>query len=249
MKKVLLVLFVFILIIKYVDAQETSGFYDSAYKRNIIKWNITPFIIWGHKNLNFEYERALTPFRSFSVNLGYFVLPNSGIFDSLNISYDKKSYGFTVSGDYRFYIKNTNKIPAPGGLYWGIYASFHNYNFQNDIYVVNNNNVSGTLKWSGGLNILSTGLEFGYQLPFKKRWTVDIVFLAPSVSLYNINMKLSGDLDYDEENEYYQALIDIFTSLIPGFDDLISDGWSTDKGVRTSFGLGFRYLVQIGYRF
>jgi len=249
MKKFLLVILFSVLVFDTIDAQEKLNYYDSAYKHNVVKWNITPFLIWGYKNINFEYERTLTPFRSFSINAGLFILPHSGIFDSLNISHSNKSIGFTVSGDYRFYIKNTNKIAAPGGLYWGIYTSFHNYNFQNDIYVLNNDNVSGTINWKGGLNIFSTGLEFGYQFPFKKRWTVDVVFLAPSVSLYNLNMKLSGNIDFDEENEYYKALVDILKNLIPGFDDLISDGWSTDKGIKTSFGLGFRYLIQIGYRF
>ncbi len=248
MKKVLLILFVPLLFSNAVNAQETINYYDSAYKHNVLKWNITPFVIWGYKNVNFEYERTLTPFRSFSVNAGLFILPHTGLFDSLNIQHSNKSIGFTVSGDYRFYIKNTSKLPAPGGLYWGIYSSFHNYNFQNEIYL-NSDNANGTINWKGSLNIFSTGLEFGYQFPLKKRWTVDVVFLAPSVSLYNINMQLSGNIDINEENEYYQALEDILKKLFPGFGDLIADGWSTDKGIKTSFGLGFRYLIQIGYRF
>ena len=80
------------------------------YKRNVIKWNLTPFLLWSKRNINFSYERVLKPNRSFSVNAGYFELPSTGIYDSLNIENTKKKTGFTISGDYRFYFKNRNTV-------------------------------------------------------------------------------------------------------------------------------------------
>ncbi len=249
-KKITFFLFFFLLIFSSASiAQKHIRFYDSAYKRNIIKWNITPFLIWGYKNLNFEYERALDPYRSFSMNLGYFTLPSFGIFDSLNISHTKKSYGFTFSSDYRFYINNKSNYTSPEGLFYGAYISFHHYQFQNNVSILNNENISGSFDWNGNLNITGIGVEAGYQYSFKKHWTVDIIFLAPSISLYNINMKLSGNINIDEEDEYIQALYNILKSILPGIDQLLTNGWSSKKGVNTSLGLGFRYLIQIGYKF
>jgi len=219
------------------------------YKKNVVKWNITPFIIWSYRNINLSYERVLKPNRSFSVNAGYFELPSTGIYDSLNIKNTKNKSGFTVSGDYRFYFKNKNINPAPDGLYWGIYSSFHHYQFQNDITVINSTAVQGALDLDAKLNILSFGAELGYQFVIKERLTLDFIFIGPSLSMYNYQVSLQGDLTADEENEYIQGVIDVLYSLFPGLDRLVDEQLVNENGISTSDGFGFRYMFQIGYRF
>ena len=219
------------------------------YKRNVIKWNLTPFLLWSKRNINFSYERVLKPNRSFSVNAGYFELPSTGIYDSLNIENTKKKTGFTISGDYRFYFKNRNINPAPDGLYWGIYASYHHYQFHNTITVINSTAVQGALELDAKLNILSFGVELGYQFVIKERLTIDLIFVGPSMSMYNYQIGLQGDLTADKEDEYIQGVVDVLYSLIPGLDRLVDERLVNENGVSTSFGFGFRYMFQIGYRF
>jgi hypothetical protein len=92
MKKIILVLSILILSgnMNPAWAQKGYEFPDSVnYKKNVVRWNITPFILWGTSNINFSYERVLKPYRSVSVNAGYFVIPTflSGrLLDSLNIT-------------------------------------------------------------------------------------------------------------------------------------------------------------------
>lgn len=252
MKKILsvaLILFVFSSLLKTTNAQIDKGFPVEKYKRNVIRWNLTPFLLWSNKNINFSYERVLKPHQSFSVNAGYFVLPTAGIFDSLNIQSSVKNSGFTVSGDYRFYFKKQNPEIAPSGLFWGPFASFHFYQFENEITVIDNPDIHGAVMLDGNYSIFSTGVELGYQFIIKERLSIDLVFIGPSISAYSGKLGLSGEITSEEYNDYLEAIRDILIDRVPILNELITEGNVNDKGVNTSFGLGFRYLLQVGYRF
>ncbi len=230
-------------------SQIDKGFPEEKYKKNIIKWNITPFIIWGSRNINLSYERVLKPNQSFSVNAGIFRLPTLGIYDSLNIQNSKTESGFTVSGDYRFYMRKRNLKQAPDGLYWGPFVSYHNYKFENEISVINNPDIQGSLILDGKVNILSAGVELGYQFIIKERLSIDLVFMGPSLSLYTGELKLDGKIESEKYEDYLNAIRDILVSRLPVLGELISEGEFNDKGASASLGFGLRYLIQIGYRF
>jgi hypothetical protein len=253
MKKTILVICatVFLLTFENIQAQYTADTLPANYKRNIIKWNITPFMLWSYRNINFSYERILTPKRSFSVNAGYFELPSSGIYDSLNIKSANKKFGYSVSGDYRFYMNKRNINPAPDGIYWGVFGSFHRYQFTNDIEVINSPTIEGGLILDGKLNILSLGAELGYQFVIKKRLTIDLIFMGPSLSMYNYKLGLESKLTPGEDidEEYLQGVQDALYGLFPGLEKLVDKQLIDENGVSTSIGFGLRYMVQIGYRF
>lgn len=252
MKRILMamtVLLWFCTTIQKSYCQIEKGFPEEKYKKNIIKWNLTPFVLWDSRNINLSYERVLNPYRSFSVNAGIFLLPTSGIYDSLNIESALKQNGLTVSGDYRFYIKNRNLKQAPDGLYWGPYASFHNYRFENEINLLNNPDFDGNLLLDGNINIFSAGAEIGYQFIIKERLSIDLVFIGPSLSVYTGGLKLEGEVESDDYEDYLNAIRDILVGKLPILGDLISKGEFNDNGASASIGFGLRYLIQIGYRF
>lgn len=235
-------------------AQKGYEFPDTVkYKKNVIRWNITPFVLWSSNNINFSYERVLKPYRSFSVNAGYFVLPTltSGrLLDSLEITRNISKTGFNLAADYRFYFKKLNVPMAPAGLYWGVYSSYYYYKFENRAEIIDNDLAKSSVTFGGHLNVFSVGIELGYQFMIKERFSIDIIFLAPSIAMYStkLNFKTSG-LTIDEENEYLQKIYDALKAKIPGFDQLVSDGYSYDSGFDTNIGIGVRYMIQIGYRF
>lgn len=234
------------------SSKEFKKFPDTLkYKRNVIKWNLTPFLLWSKKDINISYERVLSPYRSFSVNAGYFELPSlaNGLFDSINMTNTRNKSGFTVSGDYRFYFRKRNTRMAPDGLYWGVYSSFHHYQFKNDIAVINSPDIQGNLLFGGKLNIMALGIELGYQFVVWDRLTIDLIFMGPSISIYNYKLTLDGDISVDSENEYLQAIYDILIARYPGLIELMGEGVVDKNGISTSFGYGLRYMIQIGYRF
>lgn len=248
----ILAVFLFIAFSFQLKAQKGYDFPDSVkYKKNIIKWNITPFLIWGINNINISYERVVKPYQSFSVNAGTFILPQftKSLFDSLEIKNSTQRSGFTVSGDYRFYFKKRNKRMAPDGLYWGPYGSYHFTQFKNDITIINNPNVQGDLLFGAQLNIFSAGVQIGYQFIIKERLAIDLIFMGPSLSMYTTKLSLGGAVNADPDDEYLQAVYDVLKNTIPGFDKLIQDGEVTSSGTNFSLGFGLRYMIQVGYRF
>ncbi len=92
-------------------------------------------------------------------------------------------------------------------------------------------------------------MELGYQFIIKERLSIDIIFMGPSLSMYTKRFTLGGDLEFDEEDEYLQAIYDILKNTIPGFEALIQDRELSTSGANLSLGFGMRYLIQIGYRF
>ncbi|MCF6342613.1 MAG: DUF3575 domain-containing protein [Bacteroidales bacterium] len=234
-------------------AQKDYTFPESVkYRQNVIKWNLTPFLLWSKKNINIGYERALSPYRSVSVNAGYFELPAmfEGLADSLDIQGSRKKSGLSLAADYRFYFKNRNKRMAPDGLYWGIYSSYYHYQFENEITIIDGSSIRGDLQFGANVNILNAGVELGYQFVlWKDRMTIDLIFMGPSLSMYAKKFTLSGDIAVDKEDEYLKAIYDILSASIPGFDKLVNEGNLSTGGVNVSMGFGLRYMFQIGFRF
>ena len=138
---------------------------------------------------------------------------------------------------------------APDGLYWGVYGSYHYYQFENSITVLNSPTIEGKLTLGSNINIISTGVELGYQFIIKKRLSFDIIFMGPSLSVYTTKFTLGGTLNVDEDDEYLQALYDILKNTIPGFEQLVQNRDLTSKGANLNLGFGMRYMIQIGYRF
>ncbi len=219
------------------------------YRRNVLKWNMTPFLLWSKKNINISYERVLKANRSFSVNAGYFELPTAGLFDSLNITNSSSKGGFSISGDYRFYFKKRNTRNAPDGLYWGPYGSFHYTQMGSDIEVFNSDLADGKLKMDANIAIFGAGVELGYQFVIKERLTVDVIFMGPSMSVYSGKITLGGNLEIDEKSEYMKAIRDILIKKFPFLPDLVADREFKDSGFSSTMGFGMRYMVQVGYRF
>lgn len=257
MKKLIIALLVGFLI--YLSqpllGQKGYSFPDSVkYKKNVIKWNLTPFLLFSYKNINIGYERVVSPYQSFSVNAGYFELPqySANLLDSLNIENSTDRSGYTVSADYRFYFKKRNKHMAPDGLYWGPYGSFHHTQFDNKIVLLDQDPAVNAL-FGTKINILSAGIELGYQFIIKERLSIDLIFMGPSLSMYNFNMTLGaegdGNIEVDPDDEYLQAIYDILVAKVPGFEKLFKEGEVTTSGSNVSMGMGLRYVVQIGYRF
>ena len=138
---------------------------------------------------------------------------------------------------------------APDGVYWGIYSSFYHTQFGLDVNVINNPDIQGYLSFGGKFNVLKAGVEVGYQFVIKERLTIDLILVGPSLSLYNKELRLEGEINAEDYEEYLQALYDILVNIFPGFDQLLGEGFLKAKGATLSFGAGYRYMIQIGFRF
>ena len=247
LKVVFIIILVLILSIPASFAQQ-----DTSKIKNTVRINITNPLIFGDKAVVLGYERVLKNNRSFSVNLGRASYPKmiSVNTDSLGIDLHNtsKDKGLNISGDYRFYLKKENKYPAPRGVYFGAFYSYNYFNRTNT-WTLNTEGFQGDLETAFRFNIHTIGLEMGYQFVFWDRVAVDMILIGPGVATYKFEVNFDTSLDPDDQAEIYQKLDDYLSEKFPGYDVVIDgDGFRT-SGYESTTGLGFRYMIMVGYRF
>ncbi|MBK9729710.1 MAG: hypothetical protein IPO83_00190 [Chitinophagaceae bacterium] len=233
---------------------------DSTKKKlplpNNIKLNISANILYSPAFI-FTYERTVKPHQTFSVQAGYITSPKlfSGlgdslaIFDSLSLINSKSQFGFKLGADYRFYFKKENKYEAPRGLYWGPFSDFYNFDKKGAISINDTSIGNGTVNFETRFRIVQVGINLGYQFVVKKRLSIDLVLFGPALSLYSFGAKIDGDFDLNEENKYVQALYDKLISGFPVLAELADEQQVNTNGRIDLFSAGFRYSVNVGFRF
>lgn len=218
-------------------------------RKNTIRWNITP-LIFDANNLTLGYERVLKNNQSFSVNAGFFLLPK--LFkERTNIYFVEKTnrLGFTTAADYRFYLKKYNKLPAPAGVYIGPYFAHYRYNFDNTLKVNQDGDLQSSLDIEAGFYMTSVGFELGYQFVFWERLSLDLILIGPSISFYKGDVKASGDIEIDEDSDAYEYIHDVLLDKYPWLETFVDLGAINTGGKFDATSVGFRYVIQIGYRF
>jgi hypothetical protein len=223
---------------------------DSVSRKNVIKYNITSPALYG-KAFLFQYERVLNNHRSISLQVGHVALPELLTkFENIQKIADAEQTGFNVTVDYRFYLAKENKYSAPRGVYIAPFASIHNFKNVKEFEIQSNGSTEfEPVVLDAKVNILSAGVALGYQFVLWDRMTLDFLVVGPSVSNYNVEMALDGDIPVEELDENLQEIIDRMSDKFPFFDSLLEDKFADFNG-RTNFSsMGFRYSVGIGFRF
>ena len=217
--------------------------------RNVIKWNLTPMLLWDSKNINLSYERILRSHRSISVNAGLFRFPefNNINLDSTEITSDKSRKGFSVSFDYRRYFASRNVRWAPDGLYWGLWTSYHQSNFDNKLLAMNDNEFIN-IDSKGKIGIFAVGAELGYQFLIGEHFVIDLIMVGPAIARYSFNVSVTADGQIDE-HEVIEKILEALIEKIPAFEELIDTGEVDEKGNLATSSIGLRFMVQVGYRF
>ena len=222
---------------------------DTLYKpkKNIIKVNLTSGLLYDLPLL-LEYERVLTSHTSFSIQAGYSKLPFETNTDSLRWTTDLQSSGYNITLDYRFYLKKENKEDAPHGVYLAPFIGYYHFSNDRDL-ALSSDSSTIPLNVKSKYNFLSMGGALGYQFTFGKRWVLDCLLLGPSLSYYNVEMKLTGDLSESEMNDIARGMLESLSSHIPLLNKLLEDEIANFTGTSSSWNYGFRYSIHVGYRF
>lgn len=231
-----------------LPAQAQKG--DSTWRRNTIKVDLTSY--WLYRDaLMFSYERVVKnkPNQTWAITAGLQEFPTlvGQLVDTIAVKNEHKSSGYKVGGEYRFYLKKENKYGAPHGVYLGPYASYHHYGNTRGIEVNNSGEIQrGNLE--SDFNILNIGVQLGYQFVLNNRWTIDLVFVGPSVSNYVFKSTLDGDISVDPDDITNEVLLNLMDKY-PGFKDLITEGEFASEGKVNTWAYGYRYQLQVGYHF
>jgi hypothetical protein len=223
---------------------------EKKVRKNSIMINLSNPMLISNKFQIIGYERILPNNQSFTVNVGIFSIPKfrGDLADSLGLNTDYKDKGFHFSTDYRFYLKKENKYAAPRGVYLAPYYTYNHLNRENS-WNVENDGIIDEVYTNLNLNIHTIGAELGYQFVFWDRVALDLILMGPGFGFYSVKAELGTNLSQEDESELLQKLNEILADRIPGYERVIEAGEFRKKGVYNTEGIGFRYLVRVGYRF
>lgn len=248
-----IILFLFLLSSFFLSAQTVENEIKPEKEfKNTVRFNVTNPLIFGNKSIIFGYERVLKNNQSFSINIGQTGFPKLSIIntDELKVETIFKERGFHISGDYRFYLSKENKYNAPRGVYIGPYYGYNYFNKEHS-WVLNSttSNFDGNVKSDLSLQIQTVGVELGYQFVFWNRFSIDLILLGPGVGFYSLKAKLDTDLSNEDSQLFFEKLNEALSEKFPGYEATIGEGEFKKTGSRSTASIGYRYVIQIGYRF
>lgn len=232
-------------------AQDTSGTKkeEKNYK-NIIKLNITNPLIFGSRSIIVGYERVVGKYQSFSVNVGTTDFPTLFGDDSVRAKAETGQSGMHFSGDYRFYLAKENKHNTPHGVYLGPYFGYNKFEKEN-IWTMKSTSGGAPfdVQSTTEMTIVTLGFQLGYQFVLWDRWALDFVFLGPGVASYSIKSILGTNLSDADRQKFFEKLNDALAEKFPGWGWTVDTGEFERTGSTNTTSLGYRYMVQIGFRF
>lgn len=229
----------------------TQAFCQSDGKKNTIYVNLTNPLIFGYKSYIIGYERTIGKHQSFSFNIGRMSLPafgNRSNNDSLTLIKNSNDKGFHISADYRFYLGKENKYEAPHGVFIGPFYSYNSFSRSNE-WLLNSSNFNGNVNTDLQLSFHTIGAELGYQFILWDRIALDFVLLGPGIGIYKLKTNLNTQLSPDEASLFFEQLNYLLGEKIPGYDLVIKEGEFEKTGSLNKTSLGFRYMINIGFRF
>jgi hypothetical protein len=220
--------------------------------KNTLRFNVTNPLIFGERSLVFGYERLTGKHQSFSINVGEASLPNlfSVNMDNslVQIKRNATSTGFHVSGDYRFYLQKENKFNAPRGVYFGPYLAYNGFERKNN-WTLNTPNFNGELNTVLNFDVMSGGVELGYQFVLWNRLAIDCIFIGPGLSYYHTSVSIDEPIVKQDQSAVLGEIHDALSSKIPGFNSIIDKGKFETNGSTNTTSFGYRFIVHLGFRF
>lgn len=262
MKKIItsLIICVFPFVLIAQEIEENTNKTEETTKvekvrKNTIRVNVTNPILINASNTIIGYERTLGEHQSFSIDFGINRLPNFKERDfvidettTLSNRNNGEEIGIHATADYRFYLAKENKHRAPRGIYIGPYISHNSFKRGNEWYLKSpdfDGRVDTDLKFT--LNTI--GFEMGYQFVIFDRLALDFIMIGPGLSKYNFELKSNSNLSQEDKELLYGKINDFLAEKIPGYDLVIdSDGLKKEGSFNTT-SLGYRFMINIGYRF
>ncbi len=243
---VLIILTALIVSVQAKAQQDSTNIKHEKELKNVAKLNITSWILYSN-GVQLAYERLLSKHTSITLFGGYISFPMPTVIDNSPLNFDKNKTksGYVFGSEFRFYLSNENKYDAPHGVYLAPYVSFYHFNNQRFGHDTTNEN---QVSLSTTMDFLNIGGELGYQFVIKKRLTIDCVLFGPAVSSYYFSLKLNGTTSGDYSDQV-QAILDAIKQKYPLLKDLSSGEKLSTSGISNFWSIGFRYVVQIGYRF
>jgi hypothetical protein len=252
-KKIIILSILFCLLIEPVISQDLDINKEELQRENIRYPNIVKInsLALVFNNLSLLYERGIIPRVSAGIGVGYkyagaapnlFTVENS----TISVQYDKIK-GFTITPEARYYIKSCD----PGkleGFYAGLYLRYTGYTTSADFEYIPEDDLPEFYNSDIALREFGVGIQLGYQLIIKERFSIDFLFLGPRFSSYNFSYEFDQEPSQeflDDLSEYLNEVVDRF-----GLDYNVDIQKEGEAKASTTFSFAnVRFGLSLGFAF
>ncbi len=245
---VLLLLFANITIAQDVVSENEKIEKKVLRRPNIVKINTLAI---AFRNISFVYERGILPRLSAGIGVGYKLAgPEPALFtvnsSEVSVNIDKIK-GVTITPEARYYLRACDPSLLDG-FYAGVYLRYSRYWTEAKFDYMPLNELPEQYKANLELREFGLGIQLGYQMLIKERFSIDFLFFGPRISSYEFTYEFTappseeflGDL-----SDYLNEVVDRF-----GYDYNVSIKNSGVKSGRTSFGFAnMRFGLSLGVAF
>ena len=254
LKTLILLSILSFLLVEPVISQDTTGVEKTKPGRKDIKYpNIIKInsLALAFSNISLLYEGGIMPRLSAGIGIGYkyaglepklFRVNNSRI--GVDIGQIK---GFSITPEFRYYIKTCD----PGlleGFYAGLYLRYTRYSSYVKFGYEPENKPVEFYNSDVALNEYGVGIQLGYQLMIKERFSIDFLFFGPRFSSYYLNYefdKAPSQEFLDDLSEHINEVVDRF-----GFDYDVEIKPKGSSSASTTFSFAnTRFGISLGYAF
>jgi hypothetical protein len=261
MKNISSHVYVFIILVVFLSASgkaqnaednskpEKLKLFQTNYQYNSIpKINV---MAMAFNNVSLFYERAIYPNVTASLGIG---IKSSGkshkLFEAndYNLRVDFGSItGYSITPEFRYYLK-TCEENLPAGFYAGIYFRYNVYKSNADFVHQIPDSIPSYFSSDASLRELGVGIQLGYQLVIKKRFTVDFLFFGPRYSFLKLTNEFNGQITESTKKDvedYVNSVIERFG----GKGDFEMKPSTTQKFSGNTGFPSFRFGISLGYAF
>ena len=253
LNKILLISILSLFMIEPVISQDLDNEKEKPQTEKITYPSIIKInsLALAFSNISLLYERGIIPRVSAGIGVGYkyagtdpkmLQVNNSGIRVNMN-----KIKGFSVTPEARYYIRSCDPSKLEG-FYAGVYLRYTGYKTTADFEYLPENNPAEYYHSDINMNEYGVGIQLGYQMIIKERFSIDFLFFGPRFSSYYLTYGFNQPPSEEFLNDLSEYLNEVVDRLGADYNVDIKQEGEANASSTFSFA-NMRFGLSLGFAF
>ncbi len=230
--------------------KDTTKKFENKYP-NIPKISISQWLLYPN-SFHVAYERVLSHNKSVDIFGGYNLFPLDFNLNFTGVTFKASTSrtGYSIGGEFRFYLSKENKYDAPHGIFLAPFVSYYQFGGDRGLTHTDSSGATETANLVTKTTFFSVGGELGYQFVLWKRVTIDCEMFGPSFTYYTFQARINGSITGIDENSLVSQVLQALIQKVPLLSDFANGKQINASGFTNQRfpAVGFRYAIFIGFR-